>query len=169
MTPAILLLIGVGPLVWLAALNPKTVTELMGKALTLPVVGVTLVGAVWALVRGTVSTGNPVVHGVAVGLVVLSVVMVVGGWGFWVRRNYGWGRVVCGLAVGMVVLAGTHGVHDEVMVGEVKGAEYSKFWLMVLQTGLCVGLVVATGVWLVAAMCVSSGWTRAMGRVGVGV
>lgn len=165
MTPAILLLLGVGPLLWIAVINPRTVTDLLPRAMTLPILAPTLVGAIWALIRGTVSTPNPTVHAVQVGLVVLSVLTVATSWALFLRRQYLWARITAAAATLIVILAGSHLLHDEIMLQAVVDKPYSKLKLMVQQTALCALLPVATGLIPVLLVSTVQGWTKSISRL----
>lgn len=165
MTPAILLLLGVGPILWIAVINPRTVTDLLPRAMALPILAPTLVGAIWALIRGTVSTPNPTVHAVQVSLVILSALTVATAWTLFLRRQYLWARITAAAATLIVILAGSHLLHDEIMLREVKGTVYSKLNLMVLQTALCAFLPIVTGIVPILLLSAAQGWTKSLNRL----
>lgn len=165
MTIALLLLISSGTLAAAALPDPRRVTELLYKALTIPIVFTLIVAVPWGLWVGAVGSESPIVDRVQRTLLVLTAVTTLAGWVLLLRKSYLWGRLVSVGALLMCLLAASHVLHDRMVPAGTGLFPAPKLLAMSVQTVACALSAAVVGLAPVLLIAAAQTWTRMLPRL----
>lgn len=165
MTPALLLMLGAGLVGVMAIPAMRTVTDSLYRVAPLFGVLPMLVGVVWVMATGTVSTSNPTVHGVQVILVLGTAALAITALVFFHKRAETAARLLAAGTFAVGLLATSHVLHDRMVAFGTGLRPEPKSLAMGLQTLVCLLTMLLVGLVPVTLTAVASGWTKALGRL----